>query len=171
MSRRRQGISRRFLDHRPGGCLAAAAIGLALAAIAGCGVAGPSRQQLRAALVKQIRADDAAYNRRVDRWQTPKPDMDGSVYSMTRMHRTLAVPPAQIKIVKTKGRTTVYEAQAPRVTETYIKTGSNPEECLAAPERKLEPQRVVTKYEYDTVTNQWQAVLPGLGGLGGLLGM
>ena len=170
MNERRQPTAGIRADCRLG-VWAAVAAGLAVLAIAGCGLRGPSPQQLRAALVKQVRADDAEYNRRVDRWQEPKPDPDGSVYSSTRMHRSLAVRPAQIRIQQVKGRTTVWQAEVPRTVQTYIKTGSSPEECQAAPERKLEPQRNVTKYEYDTVREKWQAIMPGVGGLGSLGGL
>jgi len=143
-------------------------MGLTLAAIAGCSVSGPSAQELRAALVGQIHKDDTEYNQRLNRWGPPMPEIDGSSFSMTRMHRKLAVNAAQLEIRKTGGHTTVYEAEVPRIIQTYIRSGVTEEECLAAPERKLEPQRVVTKYEYDVVRRQWHEVK--LGAPGGLLG-
>jgi hypothetical protein len=157
-----------LFHHRFAAYAATAAMGLTLAAIAGCSVSGPGEQELRAALVEQIHKDDTEYNQRVDRWAPPKPEIDGSSFSMTRMHRKLAVSPAQLEIRKTGGHTTVYEAEVPRIIQTWIKTGLSEEECLAAPERRLEPQRVVTKYEYDVVRRQWHEAM--LGGPGGLLG-
>ena len=140
-----------------------------LMAIGGCGPTGPSEQELRAALVEEIQKDDTEYNQRLDRWGPPKPEIDGSSFSMTRSHRQLAVKPAQLVIRKTGGHTTIYEAEAPRIIETWIKTGLTEEECLDAPERKLEPQRVNDKYEYDVVRKQWHEVK--FAGPGGLLGM
>ncbi|UCH36521.1 MAG: hypothetical protein JSV65_09255 [Armatimonadota bacterium] len=148
---------------------ASAAAGMALAGIAGCGPSGPTEQELRAALVEEIQKDDREYNQRMDRWGPPKPEIDGSSFSMTRSGRQLAVPASEIEIRETGGRTTVYEADVPREIETYIKTGLNYDECLAAPERKLDPQQVTDKYEYDVVRKKWHEVK--FEGPGGLLGM
>jgi hypothetical protein len=137
-------------------------------AIAGCGPSLPTEQELRATLVEQARKDDLDYNQRMDRWGAPKPEIDGSSFSMTRSHRALTSP-ADIKISKTKGHTTIFEAEVPRVIETTIKTGLTEQECLEAPERQLEPQRITTKYEWDNVRKTWHEVK--FGGVGGLLGM
>jgi hypothetical protein len=140
----------------------------ALLCSAGCAPALPTEQELRAALVEQVRADDAAYNRRMDHWGAPKPEIDGSSFSMTRTHRELTSP-ADIKIRKTKGHTTIFEADVPRVSQTTIKTGLTEEECLAAPERALEPQSITSKYEWDNVRKTWHEVK--FAAPGGLLGM
>jgi len=145
------------------------AFGVAAAlAVAGCAPSGPTEQELRAALVERVHQDDVEYNQRMDRWGAPRPEIDGSSFSMTRSHREMAIKPAQIKIRSTGGRTTTYEAEVPRIITTTIKTGLTDEECLAAPERQLQPQPVNDKYEYDNVRNQWHEVK--FSAPGGLLG-
>jgi len=141
---------------------------VAMLGIAGCAPTLPTEQELRAALIEQVRADDAEYNRRMDRWGAPKSEIDGSSFSMTRTHRALTSA-ADIKIRKTKGHTTIFEADVPRVIATTIKTGLTDEECLAAPERNLEPQSVTSKYEWDNVRKTWHEVK--FAAPGGLLGM
>ena len=141
----------------------------ALAALAGCGPSGPSERELRAALIAQVRDDDAFYNQRMDRWGRPKPEIDGSSFSMVRSYRESAVKPSELGIRKTGGRTTTYEADVPRIIQTYIKTGLTEEECLAASPRELEPQRVTDKYEYEMVRRAWHRANPL--GMGGGLGL
>ncbi len=136
--------------------------------LGGCAT-GPSEQELRQALAAEVRKDDERYNQRMDRYGGVKWEMDGSRCSLTRSHRRLAVRSTEIEIRKTGGRTTVYEAEVPRIIETYIKSGFTEDECRAAPERKLEPQRVVDKYEYDNVTRKWHQERRG--GIGGLFGI
>jgi hypothetical protein len=146
-----------------------AALAAVAAAVSGCAPAGPTEQELRAALIEQVHQDDAEYNQRMDRWGAPRPEVDGSSFTMTRSHRAMAVKPAQIKLRRTGGRTTTYEADVPKLITTTIKSGLTEEECLAAPERQLPPQRVNDKYHYDNVRNQWHEVkFSAPGGLPGL---
>ncbi|HUT74544.1 MAG TPA: hypothetical protein VM221_06880 [Armatimonadota bacterium] len=132
--------------------------------VAGCAASRPSEQELRAALVTQVREDAERYNQRMDRYDAPKWEIDGSSCSLMRSRRKPAVKSEEITIRETGGRTTVYDSQVPHVIETYIKSGSTEEECREAPERKLEPQRVTYKYEWDSVTKRWhQARTGGIG--------
>jgi hypothetical protein len=134
------------------------------AVVAGCAVSGPSQQELRGGLVAQVREDAERYNQRMDRYDAPKWEIDGSSCSLIRSRRKLAVKSEEITIRATGGRTTVYDAQVPHVIETYIKSGTTEQECREAPERKLEPQRVTYKYEWDSVTKRWhQARTGGIG--------
>lgn len=132
--------------------------------IAGCS-SGPSEQELRAALVGAIREGNEQYNERMNRYGEPKPEIDGSGYSTIRSRRRLAVRSLEIEIRETGGRTTVYEAGVPMAIETYIKTGATAPECMAAPERKLEPQTVTSTYRYDVVRHEWHEAKFGGGGL------
>jgi len=129
--------------------------GSLVAAVAGCSSGGPTEQELRAALVEAIHKDNQRYNQRMNRYGDPKPEIDGSSFSMVRSRRKLAVRPSGIEIRETGGRTTVYEAEVPIAIQTHIKTGVTERECMEAPERKLEPQRVSSRYTYDVVRHEW----------------
>ena len=136
--------------------------------LSGCAPALPTEKELGAALAPVIQQDIREYNQLMDRWTPPKPEIDGSSFSMTRS-REEVTPDAEVTITRTKGRTTVFEAAVPITMYTTIKTGLTEEECLAAPERQLAPQQITAKYEWDTVRQKWNQVK--FNAPGGLLGM
>lgn len=147
---------------------ALAFIAAAATLLGGCAPALPTEKELGAALEPVLQQDIREYNQRMDRWTPPKPEIDGSSFSMTRS-REEVTPGAEVTITKTEGHTTVFEAAVPITIQTTIKTGLTEEECLAAPERQLAPQQVTDKYEWDTVSKKWHQVK--FGAPGGLLGM
>ena len=137
------------------------------ALVGGCAPALPTEKELGAALAPVVQQDIREYNQRMDRWTAPKPEIDGSSFSMTRT-REEVTPGAEVTITRTAGHTTVFEAAVPITMYTTIKTGLTEEECLGAPERQLEPQQITVKYEWDTVRQKWNQVK--FSAPGGLLG-
>lgn len=124
-----------------------------VAAMAGC--RGPSPEQLMPLLRQQVEQDDREYNARKSRYGRPQIAFDGSVYTMMRYEQTVAVPWDQIKIESTGGHTITYRAVVPKITQPYVKSGSDERMCALAPERKLDPQKQDVTYEYDSIQKQW----------------
>ena len=129
----------------------------ALALLPGC--KSPSPEQFLPPLRQQVEQDDQEYNSRMSQYGAPQMAQDGSVYTMMRYERTVAIPWDQIKVEKTGGRTTPYRAVVPKITQPYVKSGPTADSCAAAPERPLDPQKQNVLYEYNSVQKQWSESL------------